>query len=247
MKAKKQKERMLFFATIAFLVMIGIMFNPSINKGLFIGSSVKLSVANEYNTVEKLAPEKPIDILPYFLGLVIIVLAILRKEDIISPKKVEKFFYKLIKTIKRSIRKIKIIAKKIERLPKVELSKIKVWLQRLRHPKKIIYSGKIYSKVSSELIKTRDLFEKPYRNEFTHHFVLLLFIIAVLSMSFFAIITIPYQQSGVNSISIPIKVVSQPIEQLSPQPIEDFWPYLAGLAIVAVVAMIKLKKENSKR
>jgi hypothetical protein len=96
-----------------------------------------------------------------------------------------------------------------------------------------------------ELILMRDLFTKPYRPEFTHHFIILFFVVATISMAIFTIIAVPTNEIS-SEIIEPIKVVYQPSERFSPDMPVNISTLIIGIIILTAVSIIKFRKEKNR-
>jgi hypothetical protein len=242
----KEREKIIFFSTVMLMVIAGIALNPAINKGLIKENVIQPLIKTNYPQPELFSPEKTMDFTPIFLGLIIIVLIILRKENIINPQKIEKCLYAIQKILKKYFYRLIKLAKNIENIPKIELHILKEKIMKILNYKahkriRYHYSKKIHPSVMKELVLLRDLFTKPYRPEFTHHFVVLLFVVAVIGMSLFALIVSPQKTAEIAQPLITAKVSS---EMFSPEEVLSIWPILLGISITTIVSIIKIRKEK---
>jgi hypothetical protein len=243
-KAKnKTREYILVGSTLLLMLMIGLSISPTINYSLIKKDKIEPKIKLIPIQQEQLAPSKTITLIPIGLGLLIILLVILRLENIINYAKCNRFtkriFYKAKKHTIKSL-------KKIEKIPRIELKNLidKIISFKIKNIFRNKHSSKAYSGFIKELLKTKDLFTEPYKPEFNHYFVMLLFVGLTVTMAVASVIFVKEQQATTNVVAPIIK--TKVMEQLSPASTLSPWTIVIGIMIVGAAAFIKIKHEKSK-
>jgi len=248
-------EKVLFVYMITLLFMCGVAFDYEVNRGLFRDSISQPTVAVG-EALEQLSYSRPIDFTPITLGVIIILLIVLRKENIINMKKIEKIARIFSLTINKFIKKhfifhIKRVSKKAAKIPKIDVVRIVHKASKIRPHKtiKAYYHLKLKHIILKEFEKTKDIFTKPYDKSYSNAFISMIFIFAVVGMAIFAMM--PSFNHAVISFEKPTiapVIVEQSSELLSPgtESINAF-SLLAGIAIIALVSIMKIKKEAKKK
>jgi|GEM_PF-6324074 len=245
-------EKVLFVYMVALLFMCGVAFDYQINKGLFRDSISQPTVAVE-EALEQFSYSQPVNFTPIFIGVIVILLVVLVKENIITIKKIEKtarlFSLSINNFIKRNfIHHIKRASKKVARIPKIDVVRIVHKASKIKPHKtiKAYYHLKLKHIILKELERTKEVFTRPYDKSYSNAFISMFFIFAVVGMAIFAMI--PFFNPSVVSVEKPMIVpiiAEQPTEMFSPtgESISAF-SLLAGIAIIALVSVMKIKKEE---
>ncbi len=244
-KMNKRREKFLFVSTIILLALCAIAFNPDINRGLFKETAIQQSIEFKPIEIEQFSPIQLVNWTPIVLALLIIISVILKKEGKLHLNGFKKSLINSAKSIQKRIDNIKGID--IANITK-KLSKLKPH----KHIKKHYYTN-IHPKVHHEVSKTKDLFAKQYEEKFTDHYVALLFIIAVLGMSIFALTPslnpgVIADRSSIDTINYIEQTagIGLEIEQFSPEPLLNFLPFITALSIILIVCILKAKKDHKE-
>lgn len=245
-------EKVLFISMVVLLFMCGVAFDYEINKGLFKDSITKPTVAIT-QAIEQFSPAQPVDFMPIALGIIVLLLVVLRKENVINLEKISRFFNNMISPIYSFIKKyviphFKRLSKRDHRMPSIDIARITHKVSKIKPHKalKEYYHANLKHKITREFKKTRDLLTKPYEESYTPAFVALVFIIAVIGMSMFAIT--PYFNPSVISaektVTFPV-VITEPAEMLSPgKTVISLWSLILAISIIAAVSAVKIKREK---
>jgi len=223
----RRKEKVVFFTTIIMLILASITVS-NLNTGLF---KVELSQpVPKLLEIDKFSPLPVFSQTVFVLALIIIIGAVLIKG--LNFKRID-----LIKRIKK-------LLKKIDKIKGIEMRKVRKYISGLKPHKKIKhhYYEKVHPKVHHELKKTKDLFIEEYKEEYTHKFIAITFIVVIVGMSVLAIN--PVFNKGIisNKEDIIVNIVQKPIEYFSPEPLIGIGSFVLALIIILIAAKIKLKK-----
>jgi hypothetical protein len=253
----KRKERTIFFFTLVFLAMVGVLFDPGINKGVF-EEKVDIIKSSKDNGIlgEEFFSPKPlgnqISWITMISSVIIILIALFAFEGKLNLKGFNKFLKKFDSIfIKFFLR----IQKKIDSIKGVDVKKGLNKISKAKPHKKIKnhYYVNIHPKIHKELKGTKELFGDNYKKEYTDQFIALLFIVAVVGMSLFSMM--PSFNHGLiadkNIVEIeqlpPLLDVSLSSEMFSPESYFEGWVFLLAICIMVVASVISLKKETYLR
>jgi hypothetical protein len=236
---QKNKEKTIFILTIIFMAMIGILLNQDINKGLFKENIIESKIIKE-PIQKQFAPSQTMKILPVLLAIIIIILTILKKENIIDRKKIQtniKFSKKQIKLLIKSIIKIH---KKIENIQGINIKKI----IKFRPDFRKYYYLHIWPITHKEFEKTKELWIGEYKPENTPKFIAMLLVTAVIAMSIFSFTS--FNKGLTKEITTPIKIIQTPVMQLSPSETLNIFPFIIALIIISMASYLKIKRDYKK-
>jgi hypothetical protein len=253
----KRKERTIFFFTLVFLAMVGVLFDPGINKGVF-EEKVDMIKSSKDNGIlgEEFFSPRPlgnqISLITMISSVIIILISIFAFEGKLTLKGFNKFLKRFEGVFIKLFRSIQ---KKIDNIEGVDVKKGLNKISKARPHKKVKehYYAKIHPKVHKELRGTKELFGDNYRREYTDQFIALLFIVAVVGMSLFSMMPsfnhgLIVDENIAEIEQLPsILDVSLSSEMFSPEPYFKGGVFLLAICIMVVASIISLKKETYLR
>ena len=184
------------------------------------------------------------------ISSLIIISIILIKEKMIGIEQTKNHIYKVKKVIKKHAGNI---SDKVENIKGIEVKHTIKKVKKAKPHKKLkdYLRSRVNPSIFEEVARTRDLFIRQYRSEFTDKFIAIFFIIITVSMSIFALN--PSFNKGIiadEPTIDPIKIIEQtkelPREFFSPEQILNPLPLLLGVCIVFIISLISIRRENEK-
>ncbi len=243
---KKHGNSILFISTIILLVICGIAFNSDINKGLFKEKDCIQPIKKiEKMQTEQFSPAIVFNWVPVVFALIIIVFVILVKE---RRKNRGNTFTNIADITKDGV---KYLMMRIDNIKGMDVGRIIRRFSRVKPHKKIKehYYMNVHPHIHRETTKTRDLFIEQYKDEYTDKFIALLFIVAVIGMSVFALTPslnpgLTISDSDNQEVITGRTIQQQAIEQFSPEQLLNILPLILALIIIALASFIRLREEK---
>ncbi len=145
---------------------------------------------------------------------------------------------------------IKKLNKKIDSIKGIDVGKTINKVFRVKPHKKLKnhYYTKLHPHIQREASKTKDLFVEQYKYEYTAKFIALVFIVAVIGMSVFAIMPslnpgVIIDNSNIPECFVPTKTLQQ-TEVFSPEPVLSNVSFILAIVIIITISWLSLRKKN---